>query len=160
MSRKDLVDLLFAGGLTVETPRHDKPDCLSVRTVIQVDGDIIIYIDPGVDVNSADWIAHMNEVRQRISSVAYSVGIFQKVIHRALFVVVTAAGYLATWAVGVDSSWGIEWWGPIMGALVIRSFLARIVPGFASGVLQFLLRLVGKRGRSFLGFGSRLAYER
>lgn len=155
---KDVAALLFAGGLTIETEKMDGAGGLAVRTVVQIDGDMIVYVDADIGILSDEWRRHSEELRERISAAGDAVRQIENRILDVALVTVCIVGYGLTWIAGLESSWGIEWWGPPAGAIAYRVASTYLFPGLGAGVGKFVLRLGKNRLLRVVGLERRSVF--
>ena len=129
---RDLVDGLKAGGVTIETempgqgeaPLPGRPRRLLIRTVVQLDGDMLVFIDPAIDVDSPEWVAHTRQIRRRIGTMASGIDNLVDLCASGVSIV-----WMLYWLVGLvrftswtDALWNGIWilFGPAVYEAIIR----------------------------------------
>ena len=151
----DLIASVKAGGVTIETEYGNQPKHLACRTVVQLDGDMMVYVDPKVESDSPEWRMHERETKTRIRRMAIVVRRFTNGLHLCIFGFTTTLVYFGGRMCGLDTTVYIEIGGPIVSGLVLQLGLTRLFPQVAPRLLGWLLSGISRRLKRLAGFEQR-----
>ena len=156
----DLVSAIRAGGVTIETTNHAKPDVIACRTLLQLDGDMMVYGDKTISSSSPEWIEHVREIDARVAAMSDAFSQFTDMAHY----VVTSFFSVVAIAVGCSSSlWTGNWWSLGVSFLLIPCFhflMGRFLPQSFSWASQHLMRFVVRRVKVLSGLEPRENYRK
>lgn len=155
MPISDLVSAVKAGGVTVETAYENDPGHLAYRTVIQLDGDMMVYVDPRIRSDSPEWSMHERETKTRVRKMAVAakgltIGISVCTAGSMMFIF-----YLGGQMFELDTEIAIEVWGSIVGGVVLQLGLTWLFPQIVPELVGWLLKGISHRWRRLAGFEQR-----
>ena len=155
---RDLVEFIRAGGLTVNTTSPQTAEHVLCRTVIQLDGDIVAYVDPSVTADSPEWHAHLREIESRISSIAR---VFRKTTRAARYFLTVGFATMAL-SLGGISTYQVDIWiglgVPVLLSILVHLGLQRVFPTAVTWLGGVILGVVAKRIKHFGGLESQKEY--
>ena len=155
---RDLTLLIRAGGLTINTASPQASEQILCRTVIQLDGDIVAYVDPTITADSPEWHAHLREVETRISSVAE---VFRETTRAARYLLTFAFAIIALSLGGISTHLVSVWIGlgiPLLLSILVHFGLQRLFPTAVTWLGGFVLGVVAKRIKHLGGLESQEEY--
>ena len=155
----DLIGSIRAGGVTVETTFRKKPNWIACRTIVQIDGDIVVYVDPSMSASSPEWIEHVGEVQTRISSMSGAIHKTTNTAARILTLLFTSFSLLTggIWAAQTGNWLGLG--GPLILGLAFHLILKRFFPQYVAWTVKHILHFVTKRVKRLTGLELRAEYR-
>ena len=155
---RDLVALIRAGGLTINTTSSQTSEHILCRTVIQLDGDIVAYVDPSITFDSPEWQAHLREIETRISSIAR---VFREATRAARYFLTICFATIALSLGGISTYQASLWIGlgiPALLSILVHFGFQRVFPTAVTWLGGVVLGVVAKRIKHFGGLESQEEY--
>ena len=155
---RDVVALIRAGGVTINTTAPQTSEHLLCRTVIQIDGDIVAYVDPSVTFDSPEWHAHLRQIEARILNIA---SVFREATGAARYLLTIGFATIALSLGGVSTYEVNNWIGlgiPVMLSILAHFGLQRIFPTAVTWLGGVVLGVVARRIKHFGGLESQEEY--
>ena len=150
----DLIAIVRAGGVTVETALRKNSNRIACRTIIQLDGDMVVYLDPMITPHSSEWIEHLKEIETRILSIT-------KIISRATDI----ARYILTLFLSIllfgFSAYQMNIWiglGSLILSFLFHFGMERLFPKVSSRIGGSFMCFFATRINTFSGLESRAEY--
>ena len=156
----DLIAGVRAGGVTIETAHRNEPERVACRTVVQLDGDMLVYVDPGIESDSPEWLMHEKEARIRIRRMARAVRQLTNGIHLCIAMGTMGTVYVGGHVSGLDIGASVEIWGSIVVSLALQLGLTRLFPKVAPQLAGWLLGETSRRWKRLAGFEHREEFQR
>ena len=127
--------------------------------MIQLDGDMVVYVDPSISANSPEWVEHVGEIQTRISSMTRAIHKTTNTAARILTLFFTSFSLLpgGMWAIQTGDWLGVV--GPLILGLVFHFVLKCFFPQCIAWTVKHLLHFATKRVKRLTGLELRAEYR-